>query len=64
MNILNTDTLEKHIDGFTDEEFSVILEAAYYAMRNHYEELAEYLDLADHTLQPIVGRFIEQLNAE
>lgn len=56
--------LEVNIEGFTEEEVSVIVEAAYYAMRNHYEGLADHLDLADDHLQPIVGRFIELLDAE
>ena len=56
--------LKINIEGFTEEEVSVVVEAAYYAMRNHYEGLADHLDLADHTLQPIVGRFIELLDAE
>lgn len=56
--------LKINIEEFTEEEVSVIVEAAYYSMRNHYEGLADHLDLADHTLQPIVGRFLELLDAE
>jgi len=47
-----------HIPGFDEEETSVILEAAYFAMRNHYEELADHLDLADPYLQPLADKFI------
>jgi hypothetical protein len=54
--------LEITIDGFTQEEVSVIVEAAYYAMRHHYEDFAEHIDLADDHLQPIVSRFIELLD--
>lgn len=56
--------LEVNIEGFTEEEVSVIVESAYYAMRNHYEGLADHLDLADHALEPIVSRFIELLDVE
>jgi hypothetical protein len=56
--------LKVNIEGLTEEEVSVVVEAAYYAMRIHYEGLADHLDLADHTLKPIVERFIELADYE
>ncbi len=56
--------LKINIEGLTEEEVSVVIEAAYYAMRIHYEGLAEHLDLADHALKPIVEKFIELADYE
>jgi hypothetical protein len=50
--------LSAKLKGFTDEEASVIVEAAYYAMRSHYEDLAEHLDMSDEFLVPIVEKFV------
>lgn len=54
--------LKINMPGFDEEEVSVIVEAAYYAMKNHYEGLADHLDLADEFLQPIVDKFLDCLD--
>ena len=44
------------------ETKSILLEAAWFAFRHHYEELAEHLDLSDEVLQPIKEQLDKQLN--
>ena len=46
------------------ETKSILMEAAWFAMRHHYEELAQYLDLSDDVLKPIVNKLDLQLNNE
>lgn len=42
------------IPGFTDEQVAVVLEAAWFALRHHYHDLAEYLDASDESLEPLI----------
>lgn len=51
-----------HIPGFTDEQVAVVLEAAWFAMRHHYHDLAEYLDASDQSLEPLIRQMDELLN--
>jgi hypothetical protein len=44
------------------ETSSILMEAAWFAMRHHYEDLAEYLDLSDDVLKPIMEKLDQQLN--
>ena len=44
------------------ETKSILMEAAWFALRHHYEDLAEYLDLSDEVLQPIKKQLDKQLN--
>lgn len=52
------------IPGFDEEEVSTILEAAYFAFRDHYEQLAEHLDLSDEYLKPLADKFIQLRDQE
>lgn len=56
--------LKINIEGFTEEEVSVIVEAAYYAMQDHYQGLADRLDLADAILKPIAEKYINSIDGE
>lgn len=40
----------------------VVYEAAWFAFRHHYQDLAEYLDLSDDVLKPIMEKLDQQLN--
>jgi hypothetical protein len=53
-----------NIEGFTEEEVSVIVEAAYYAMEDHYQGLADRLDLSDDVLKPIAEKYIKSIEGE
>ena len=44
------------------ETKSILLEAAWFAFRHHYKDLAGYLDLSDEVLQPIKEQLDKQLN--
>ena len=46
------------------ETKSILMESAWFAMRHHYEELAQYLDLSDDVLKPILDKLDLQLNDE
>jgi hypothetical protein len=48
--------------GSVSPNADVILEAAWFAFRHHYEDLAQYLDLSDDELQPIMEKLDKQLN--
>jgi hypothetical protein len=58
--IENADPLE--IEEEDPETKSIITEAAWFAFRHHYKDLAEYLDLSDEVLQPIKEQLDKQLN--
>lgn len=49
-------------DAMNPETNSILMEAAWFALRHHYEDLAEYLDLSDEVLQPIKEQLDKQLN--
>lgn len=42
----------------------VVYEAAWFAMRHHYQDLADYLDLSDDVLKPIMQKLDQQLNGK
>jgi hypothetical protein len=42
----------------------VVYEAAWFAFRHHYQDLADYLDLSDDVLQPIMEKLDKQLNGK
>jgi hypothetical protein len=46
------------------ETKSILVESAWFAMRHHYKELAQYLDLSDDVLKPILDKLDLQLNDE
>jgi hypothetical protein len=46
------------------ETNSILVEAAWFAMRHHYDDLAEHLDLSDDVLKPIMEKLNKQLNDE
>jgi hypothetical protein len=46
------------------ETKSILLESAWFAMRHHYKELAQYLDLSDDVLKPILDKLDLQLDNE
>jgi len=48
----------------SEDHNSILMEAAWFAMRHHYEDLAQYLDLSDEVLGPIVNKLDQQLNNE
>jgi len=52
----------KPLDPFTPEEMSTLLESAWFAMRHHYEDLGDYLDISDQYLTPLVDKLDEYLN--
>jgi hypothetical protein len=45
------------------ETNSILMEAAWFAMRHHYEDLAEYLDLSDDVLKPVMQQLDQKLNS-
>jgi hypothetical protein len=47
---------------YLKEQLLVVYEAAWFAFRHHYEDLAEYLDLSDEVLKPIMQKLDQQLN--
>jgi hypothetical protein len=49
---------------FTEHELSMILEAAWFAMQDHYEEMAATLDIDDSYLKPLVEKINGFLNPE
>jgi hypothetical protein len=57
-------TIDISSNVFTEEELSIILEAAWFAMQNHYEEMAVHLDIDDSYLEPMVAKINEVLNPE
>ena len=46
----------------TEKEMAVVLEAAWFSLRHNYEELAEYLDLSDEELKPLMKKIDLLLN--
>jgi hypothetical protein len=44
------------------ETKSILMEAAWFAFRHHYGDLAQYLDLSEEVLQPIKSQLDKQLN--
>lgn len=61
MKTSNTKNANLHNLGEMSPDSEVILEAAWFAMRHHYQELAEYLDLSDSELKPIMDKLDKQL---
>ena len=49
---------------FDHTEISEIMEAAWFAMRHHFKELAEYLDLSDEHLEALKTKLDNHLNNE
>lgn len=49
-------------NNLNEEELSVVLEAAWFALRHNYEEVAEYLDLSDEELEPLKEKLDSILN--
>ena len=41
----------------------VVYEAAYWAFRHNYQDLADYLDLSDDVLQPIMDKLPQLINS-
>lgn len=52
----------KHELPFDDVEKSEILEAAWFAMRYHFDALADYLDLSDEYLGQLKAKMDKHLN--
>jgi hypothetical protein len=42
--------------NLTDEEMLLVIESAWFSFRHNYQELAEYLDLSDNELKPIMEK--------
>jgi hypothetical protein len=49
-NLSHGETLDHLAATIRDDEAAIILEAAWFAMRHHFDSLAEYLDVDDETL--------------
>ena len=49
---------------FDCTEWSEIKEAAWFAMRHHFNELADYLDLSDEYLEALKAKLDNHLNNE
>ena len=49
-NLSHGETLDHLAAIVRDDEAAIILEAAWFAMRHHFDSLAEYLDVDDETL--------------
>lgn len=48
--------MKNKINNLDEEELAILLEAAWFSFKHHYEELAEYLDLADEELEPLMTK--------
>jgi hypothetical protein len=48
--------MKNKIKNLDEEELAILLEAASFSLKNHYEELAEYLDLSDDELEPLMTK--------
>ena len=48
--------------NLNEEELSIVYEAAWFAFRHKYEEVAEYLDLSDDALKPLIDKLDSILN--
>ena len=48
--------MKNKINNLDEEELAIHLEAAWFSLKHHYEELAEYLDLADEELEPLMTK--------
>jgi len=57
-------TIDISPNAFTEEELSIILEAAWFAMQNHYEDLAVNLDVDDSHLEPLVAKINAVINTK
>jgi hypothetical protein len=54
--------MESVFEERDDETNTILMEAAWFALRHHYQDLAEYLDLSDDVLKPIMEKLDQQLN--
>jgi hypothetical protein len=54
--------MESVFEEIDDETNTILMEAAWFALRHHYQDLAEYLDLSDDVLKPIMEKLDQQLN--
>jgi hypothetical protein len=54
--------MESSVEEMGDETNMIIMEAAWFAFRNHYQDLANHLDLSDDVLKPIMEKLDQQLN--
>ena len=54
--------MESVFEERDDETNTILMEAAWFAFRHHYKDLAEYLDLSDDVLKPIMEKLDQQLN--
>lgn len=50
--------------NLNEEDVSIVYEAAWFAFRHKYEEVAEYLDLSDDALKPLIDKLDSVLNDE
>lgn len=44
------------ITGVTEEERLLLLEAAWFSLRHNYEDFAQYVDVSDEVLKPLVEK--------
>ena len=49
---------------FTHEEQGIVLEAAFFVMREYFYEVADHLDVNDEFLGPIATKFLAYMNEE
>lgn len=53
---------ESAFERLNDENNMILMEAAWFAFRHHYQDLADYLDMSDDVLKPIMKKLDQQLN--
>jgi len=58
------ETMAEQETIFDCTEWSEIKEAAWFAMRHHFNELADYLDLSDEYLEALKAKLDNHLNNE
>ena len=57
-------TINQMKTNLNEEDVSIVYEAAWFAFRHKYEEVAEYLDLSDDALKPLIDKLDSVLNDE